>query len=425
MPYYKKITLPIQMGIGLGLGILAGLIVPSLGIDVGTWLKPLGELFITLIRMVVVPLVFVTIVAGVSGIQDAGKFGRVASKSVIYYFLTTAVALGLGLLLANLVDTSSEAYVSTVGLIAKPVDSPNVITTLLNIIPINPVDAMAKGNMLQIIFFAVIFGIALNSIGEKGRPVKEHFEIYADVMIKITNIVMLYSPIGVFGLMAFAVSHHGVSVLIPLGKLIALLYFACLIHVMITYVPLVKFVGGISIRHFFKTMFGTLLIGFTTCSSAASLPSCLAASRKLGSTRAIAGFSIPLGNTINMDGTAIYMAITAMFAASFYGLPLDYYSQFEVLLIGLFASIGTAGVPGAGIIMISIVFIQVGIPLEIIALVAGVDRILDMARTTVNVLGDATGAIVVSALEGDLHSEPYVNEDYTDFEDTDFFLESE
>ncbi|MDY0307574.1 MAG: dicarboxylate/amino acid:cation symporter, partial [Desulfovibrionaceae bacterium] len=217
-----------------------------------------------------------------------------------------------------------------------------------------------------------------------------------------TNLVMIYAPIGVFGLMAYAVSLHGLKVLLPLGKIIVVMYVASLAHVCITYLPSVRFIGGMSPLKFLRGVIEPVLVAFTTCSSAAALPSNLRSVQKLGASKSVSSFSIPLGNTVNMDGAAIYMGVAAVFVAEVYGIPMPLDKQITVLLMAMLASVGSVGVPGAALIMITMVFTQVGIPLEGIALVAGVDRVMDMARTTLNVLGDATGAVVVSRLEGDL-----------------------
>lgn len=403
----RRMSLPAKMVLGLVLGILVGVAAPAVHLDTGVWLRPLGQLFITLIRMVVVPLVLSTIIAGAAGIHDLSKLGRVATKTLIYYFATTGVAVAIGLFLSNIIQPGVGLDLSTEGLKAAQVTPPSLVTTLMNIVPLNPVDALAKGNMLQVIFFAVMFGFALSSLGEAGRPLLRGFELMGDVMIRMTNIVMLYAPIGVFGLMAYTVSQHGLSVLLPLGKFIVVMYLSWIVHVLLVYTSLVRFLVGMPMMRFVKGILEPVLIAFTTCSSAAALPSNMQAVRKLGASRAVSSFSIPLGNTINMDGTAIYMGIAAVFAAEVYGIPLSFDKQLTVILMGLLASIGTAGVPGAGLIMVSIVFTQINIPLEAVALIAGIDRIVDMARTSLNVFGDATGALVVSKLEGDLGKEPF------------------
>ena len=395
-----RISLPTQMAIGMALGIAAGMLFP----DMGSTFKPLGQLFINLIRMVVVPLVLCTIVAGSASVGDINKLGRVASKTLIYYFGTTAVAVVLGLVFANIFNPGEGLNIATEGLKAKSATPPKMVDVFLNIIPLNPIDAMGKGNMLQVIFFAMLFGFGLSAVGERGKATYAFFDGAAETMIKVTNMVMIYAPVGVFGLIAFTVANHGASVLLPLIKVIGVMYIACLVHVLVCYLPLVR-VSGITVGQFFKVLSAPLMIAFTTCSSAAALATNLIQCQKLGASKPVASFSLPLGNTINMDGTAVYMGVVAIFVAEIYGIPMPFDKQFQVLATGILASIGSVGVPGAGLIMSTIVFTQVGIPLEGIAIIAGIDRVMDMARTTMNVLGDATGAIVVSKWEGELDPE--------------------
>ena len=358
--------------------------------------------------MVVVPLVLATIIAGAAGISDTSKLGRVATKTLICYALTTAVAVAMGLIFASFIQPGVGLDLSTEGLAAKAVEAPPLTQTLLNIVPINPMQAMSEGQMLQIIFFAVIFGFGLSALGERGKPVLNFFELVGDTMIRVTHIVMLYAPIGVFGLIAYTVSRHGLGVLLPLFQLILSSFLATAFFVIVLLVPLVRVVTGIPMMTFYKGVFEPWLVAFTTCSSAAALPANLNAARRLGSTKAVASFSIPLGNTINMNGTAIYMGVCSIFAAEVYGLDLTMADQLTIVLMGVLAAVGTAGVPGAGLIMTTAVFTQVGIPLEAVALIAGVDRILDMIRTSINVVGDMASAVIVTRLEGDLGSEPYV-----------------
>ena len=401
-----KISLAWQMMIGLALGVVVGALVEQE--TAKTFLQPLGDLFIRLIRMVVVPLVVATIIAGAAGISDTSKLGRVATKTLICYALTTAVAVAIGLVFASFIQPGVGLDLSTEGLAAKAVEAPPLTQTLLNIVPINPMQAMSEGQMLQIIFFAVIFGFGLSALGERGKPVLNFFELVGDTMIRVTGIVMLYAPIGVFGLIAFTVSRHGLGVLLPLFQLILSSFLATAFFVIVLLVPLVRVVTGIPMMTFYRGIFEPWLIAFTTCSSAAALPANLNAARRLGSTKAVASFSIPLGNTINMNGTAIYMGVCSIFAAEVYGLDLTMADQVTIVLMGVLAAVGTAGVPGAGLIMTTVVFTQVGIPLEAVALIAGIDRILDMIRTSINVVGDVASALIVTRLEGDLGSEPYV-----------------
>lgn len=401
----KKLGLAWQMMIGLVVGIIVGAMVDTQFAQ--TWFKPLGDLFIRLIRMVVVPLVIATIIAGAAGISDTSKLGRVALKTLLIYAITTAISVAVGLIFASVIQPGVGLDLSTEGLKAKEIVPPPLVDTLLNIVPINPIEAMAKGSMLQIIFFAVMFGFALSALGERAKPVLNFFEVVGDTMIRVTGTVMRFTPIGVFGLIAFTVSRHGLSVLLPLGSLILSSFLATVFFVCVVLLPMVRIFSKIPVMKFVKGIFEPWLVAFTTCSSAAALPANLDSTRRLGATKAISSFSIPLGNTINMNGTAIYMGVCAVFAAEVFGIPMDMTTKLTVVVMGVLAAVGTAGVPGAGLIMTTIVFTQIGIPLEAVAWIAGVDRILDMIRTSINVVGDAASAVVVTAMEGELHSEPY------------------
>lgn len=399
----KSLGLAWQMLIGLVLGVIVGAIIDA---EIGkTYLQPFGTLFIRLIRMVVVPLVIATLIAGAANIADISKLGRVAIKILILYAVGSALAVIFGLFFANLIDPGLGLNLSTEGLNVKKVTAPPMVQTLLNIVPINPMEALSKGAMLQIIFFAIMFGFGLAGLGEKGRPLVEFFDLVGQVMIRVTNMVMAYAPIGVFALIAFTVSRHGLAVLLPLGKLILASLVATVLYVFLIQVPAAKFLGGVGMMQFFRGIAEPWLIAFTTCSSAAALPANIQAARRLGATKSITYFSIPLGNTINMAGTAIYMGVCAVFASEVFGMSLSMADQITIVLMGVLAAVGTAGVPGAGLIMTTIVFTQVGIPLEAVALIAGIDRILDMIRTSVNVTGDVMSAIVVTNWEHQLHAD--------------------
>jgi DAACS family dicarboxylate/amino acid:cation (Na+ or H+) symporter len=285
-----------------------------------------------------------------------------------------------------------------------------MVDTLLNIVPLNPAAAFADGNLLQIIFFAIILGFAMSAIGEPVKPLLNLFEQINQVMIKLTGMIMELAPYGVFALIAYTVGAYGLAVLLPLIKLIVLMYVVCVIHVCVVYIPMVTVYGRVNLKVFFKIITTPLLLAFTTCSSAAALPANLEATRKMGVPKNISSFTIPLGTTINMDGAAIYLGIAAVFVAQVYNIPLTFNQQLTVLLMAVLASIGSVGVPSMALVVMTMVFTQVGLPMEGIALVAGVDRLLDMGRTTLNVLGDATGAIVVAKSEGELNPEAAADE---------------
>lgn len=397
----KKFGLAAQMGIGMVLGVIFGVIMPHINFD-ADWIKPFGQIFINLVRMIVVPLVLATLVAGAASVSDVSKLGRVAVKTLICFCVFTISGVALGLILGDTFNPGMGLTIATDNLAAKQVEAPSLVQVLMNIIPINPFESMAKGSMLQIIFFAVLLGFSLSLCGDKAKLVTDFFNGFADVMIRMTSIVMMYAPIGVFALMAYTVAAQGMAVLIPLLKLIVLMYVGCLILVILVYFPCLKY-SGLSPRAFLKGYSEPLMTAFSTCSSAAAMSSSLVAVERMGASRSVSSFAIPLGNTINMDGTAIYMGVVTIFAAQIYGIPMPFDKQLSVVLMALLAAIGTIGVPGSGMIMITMIFTQVGIPIEAVAIVAGVDRILDMARTTVNVMGDATAAILVSKMENEMN----------------------
>lgn len=276
------------------------------------------------------------------------------------------------------------------------------ITTILNIIPENPFMALASGNILQIIFFALFIGLAITFVGEKARPVYRFFEGFSEVMYKITGIVMKVAPLGILGLLAPVVGQYGLSVLLPLVKVIVAVYIACILHAAIVYSSAVKVWGKMSPLKFFKGISPAALVAFSTASSAGTLPVTIKnTNENLGVPNRISSFVLPLGATVNMDGTAIYQGVAVIFIAQFYNLNLSFAQLLTVVLITILASIGTAGVPGAGMIMLAMVLTSVNMPLEGIALIAGIDRILDMMRTTVNIVGDASAAVVVAGTEKD------------------------
>uniref|UniRef100_UPI003AFB8253 Aspartate transporter n=2 Tax=synthetic construct TaxID=32630 RepID=UPI003AFB8253 len=394
MSLYHKIL------IGFVLGVIVGLIFG----DKAEFIKPLGDIFLRLLKMIVVPLVFSTIVTGIASMGDVKKLGRIGAKTLIYYMITTTLAVTIGLILANIFKPGKGLSLGEIHEVAHP-NAPSFTETLLNMIPTNPFEAMAEGNMLQIIVFAIFFGIALALMGEKAEPVKKFFDSASEVMFKITDIVMKFAPYGVFALMAWTVGKYGLDVLAPLGKLILTVYLGCIIHILIVYTLLLRFLCKINPLRFFKKIKEAMLVAFSTCSSAATLPVTMRVAEELGVPESIASFTLPLGATINMDGTALYQGVAAIFVAQAYGVELTLGQQLTIVLTAVLASIGTAGVPGAGLVMLTMVLTSVGLPLEGIALIAGIDRILDMARTTVNVTGDLVATAIVARTENELNRE--------------------
>lgn len=385
------------------IGFVSGAVLGAIWGPGVVWIKPVGTIFISLLKMLIIPLIFATLVVGVASIAEPKKLGRVAGKTIIFYLTTTAFAIIIGLLLGNIIQPGAGMNLVLEGPAKEAAGAPSLIDTFVNLIPKNPIGAMAEGKVLQVIVFALFFGFAMTKAGEKGKAVLKSFEGFAETMYKLTGIVMGFAPYGVFALIATTVGTHGLPVLIPFAKLIFAVYLGVIIHEVVVYSGMVSIIGKMSPVKFFKGFSEASLLAFSTCSSSATLPvSMRAAQDNLKVSPTISSFVQPLGATINMDGTALYQGVCALFIAQAYGIPLGFGAQLTVLITALLASIGTAGVPGAGLVMLTVVLTSVGLPLEGVVLIAGVDRILDMARTSCNVTGDAACAVVVAKTEGEL-----------------------
>lgn len=394
-----KFTLMTQIFVAFVLAVLLG----SLFGESINFLKPFGDLFLRLIKFIIAPLILSTLVVGVASSSDPKQLGRIGLKTMVYYLATTAIAIVIGLLIAFMISPGKGVTLNSDGLVAPEAatqEPQSAITTLLNIVPDNPFAALASGNILQIIFFALFIGLAITLVGEKAQPVYRFFEGFSEVMYKITGIVMKVAPIGILGLLAPVVGQYGLSVLLPLLKVIVAVYLACILHALIVYSTAVKTFAKMSPLTFFKGISPAALVAFSTASSAGTLPMTIKnTNENLGVPKKISSFVLPLGATINMDGTAIYQGVAVIFIAQFFQLELSFIQLLTVVLITILASIGTAGVPGAGMIMLAMVLSSVNMPLEGIALIAGIDRILDMMRTSVNIIGDASAAVVVAGTE--------------------------
>lgn len=399
----RSMSLAIRILIGLVLGVVVGLALQGSPEIANTFIAPIGTIFLNLIKLIIVPLVFASLVVGVAGMEDVTKLGRVGAKTFIYYFITTAIAILIGLLLANVLNVGGNYVLSTAGeMVYEAAEAPPFIDTLVNIIPSNPLKALVNGDMLQIIVFALIFGMGLLVIGEKGKVVFNIFDSISEAMYAITRFIMSLAPIGVFGLMAPVIANNGPEVLLPLIRLIGIAYLASAVHIVLVYGASVKFLSKMNPLEFARKAFPAWATAFTTSSSSGTLPVSMQSAESLGIPQPIYSFVLPLGATINMDGTAIYQGVSALFIAQVFGVSLTLSQQLTIILTATLASVGTAGVPGAGMIMLAMVLQSVGLPVEGIALVAGVDRILDMVRTSLNVLGDLTAALFVSRSEGDV-----------------------
>ncbi|MEH7225691.1 dicarboxylate/amino acid:cation symporter [Bacillus sp. JJ1566] len=392
----KKIGLLSQILIAFVLAIIVGAIVgPSIEV-----VKPLGDLFLRMIKFIIVPLVLASLVVGVAGTGDIKKIGRMGGITFFYYILTTALAVTIGLILANIFSPGKGLNIEASLEKAEASEAPGIVDTLLNIIPTNPIASLVNGDMLQIIFFAIFLGLAITILGDKAKTVYNFFDELAEIMYKITGIVMKLAPIGVFGLIAPTVGQYGVSVLLPLIKVILIVYVGCILHAVLTYSTSVKLFANMSPLKFFKGIAPASMVAFSTSSSSGTLPITIKNTEEnLGVSRKVSSFVLPLGATINMDGTALYQGVCVIFIAQFFGYDLSFAQQLTIVLTATLASIGTAGVPGAGLIMLTMVVTSVGLPVEGIALIAGIDRILDMVRTSVNITGDASAAVVVNAIE--------------------------
>lgn len=399
----SKLDLWKKILIGMILGVVVGAI---LG-EKAELIKPLGTLFINAIKMLIVPLVFCSLVVGITSMKDIRKMGRISIKTIVIYLVTTAIAIAIGLILSTLLHPGDGLDVMQKAAVEGKA-APSLVSTIVGLIPTNPVGALASGNILQIIVFAIGLGVALAMIGKKGEAAISVFESLAEAMYKLTEIVMKFAPIGVFALMAWVAGKYGLTVLLPLVKVIGTVYLGAAIIIVVFYSLLLKSVGRLNPIHFLKGIKNPLAIAFTTSSSSGTLPATIKASRdELGVSKSVASFVLPLGATINMDGTALYQGVCAVFIAQAFGVDLAFYDYITIILTATLASIGTAGVPGAGLVMLSLVLTSVGLPLEGLSIVAGIDRILDMARTVVNVCGDMMVSTLVAKSEGELDEDIY------------------
>ncbi|MCL1059953.1 dicarboxylate/amino acid:cation symporter [Shewanella gelidimarina] len=401
---WMSVPLWLQILIGMLLGILTGV---GFG-EQATVLKPIGTLFVNTIKMLIVPLVFCSLIVGVTSMQDTAKMGRIGFKSFAFYLGTTSIAIAVGLAVGHFLQPGKG-----LGMVAGPSDTvvkatPSVMETLINIVPTNPIAALASGQILQVIVFAVALGVALVLIGDHGKPAIKVFESLAEAMYKLTDMVMKLAPYGVFGLMAWVAGEYGVGMLMPLIKVIVAVYIGCFLHIVGFYSIVLIVFAKLNPLQFFKGIRNAIAVAFTTSSSAGTLPvSMKCANEYLGVNKKISSFVLPLGTTINMDGTALYQGVTALFVAQAFGIDLSWVDYITIILTATLASIGTAGVPGAGLVMLTLVLTTVGLPLEGVALIAGIDRILDMARTVVNVSGDLVATTVIAKSEGELNIEHY------------------
>ncbi len=360
-------------------------------------LDPIGQIFINLIMMLVVPLVFVSIVLGTAGLGDPKKLGKIGVSAVAFFLTTTAIAISLGLGLGYLIQPGSTGIFDTSNAEYSADEAPPIMETLINIVPENPIEALASGEMLQIIAFAIFIGVALAFLSDKTKGIYNLFEQANEILNWLITVIMRFAPYGAFALIASAIGDAGLNALGSMLSYMLTVIAGLLLHALIIYSLAIWLIGRGNPITFFKVFFPAMVVGFSTSSSNAALPVAMkTAQEKLGVKKAVSSFVQPLGATINMDGTAIMQAVATVFISQVYDIPLTFMDLLMVVLIATLASVGTAGVPGVGLVMLAMVLGQVGLPVEGIALIIGIDRLLDMLRTSLNIAGDATCAYIIS-----------------------------
>ncbi|MBQ6622062.1 MAG: dicarboxylate/amino acid:cation symporter [Mogibacterium sp.] len=395
----KPMSLATKIFIALVAGIVVGLVFQSQADFLTSYIQPFGTIFLNLLKFIVVPIVLFSIMAGVVSMSDIRKVGKVGGITVVYFFITTAIAIVIGLVLAHAFKGSFPALTTT-GLEYEAKEPIPFMDTLVNIFPSNFLSPMVDATMLQVIVIALILGFAIILIGgEKSAKAISAIDVLNEVFMKAMEMIISLSPFGVFCLLAPVVAVNGPMVIGSLAKVILAAYIAYIIHAVCVYSLSVKFLSGMSPIKFFKGISASMAFAFSSASSVGTLPLTLENCDELGAEHEISSFVLPLGATINMDGTAIYQGVAAVFIASCYGIDLTGSQMMTIVLTAVLASIGTAGVPGSGMIMLAMVLQSVGLPVEGIALIAGVDRIFDMGRTCLNITGDASCAIIVSHLD--------------------------
>ena len=410
---WNQFSLTTKVLIGMLSGLLTGVVIRTFFPEsplVTTYFVDglfhiVGQIFISSLKMLVVPLVFISIVCGTCSLSDASTIGRVGGKTIVLYIFTTAIAITLAILAALLVEPGVGANLEGATTFTAE-EAPAISEVLIRLFPSNPVEALARGNTLQIIVFALLFGISIAAAGEPGERIARLFESTNEVMMKLVALLMNIAPYGVFCLMAKLFTTIELSAIASLVKYFFLLLFVLLLHVVVTYCPLLKLLTGLSPIKFLRKMEDAAMFAFSTASSNATIPVTMeTATHRFGVSTRVASFTIPLGSTINMDGTAIMQGIATVFISQAFSIELGLNDYITVILTATLASIGTAGVPGVGMIMLAMVLQQVGLPVEGIALIMGVDRLLDMVRTAVNVTGDSAVTCIVAKSENALNTD--------------------
>ncbi|MEN7537578.1 dicarboxylate/amino acid:cation symporter [Aurantiacibacter flavus] len=393
--------------------MVCGVIVGSLMGESAESLKWIGDLFIRAIKMLVIPLIFFSLVSGMTAVGDIGRLGSVGGKALLIFMTTALIAVSLGMGLATLFQPGVGLEISlSAETEIPPAPDQSLIEMIIALVPDNPIMAMAEGAVLPVIIFSVLLGMAILASGEEGAPIARAMNAGSVVMQKMTIFVMELAPLGVFALIAWVAGTFGFEALIPLSKLVALNYGGCAIILLVVYPLILRLIARLPVIDFYRGIIDAQAVAFSTASSNAALPVTLrCVERNLGVSHAVASFTVALGATINMNGTAMYLGVIALFGAQAYGIELSWVSYGLIALTSTLGAIGAAGVPGSGLVMMSLVLSSIGVPLETIAFVAGINHILDMARTMTNVSGDAVVAVAVGRLSGEIDVEEYVSAD--------------
>ena len=396
----RGLTLTQQIFLGLAIGIAVGAFVDRFHPEWAVYFRPFSQLFLRLIKMIIAPLIFATLVSGIAGAGHFKVVGRMGLRAIVYFEIVTTIALVIGLVAVNITrpgDGVNLPVGDTAGVTAQAKTWDQI---LLHTVPESIIDAMAKGDVLQIVVFSIFFGIALGILGEKGRPVLVWCEVVAETMFKFTNIVMHYAPIGVGAAIAYTVGHGGLGVLYNLAWLVATLYIALAVLILGVFLP-IALLFKVPIRKFLKAVKEPAVIAFSTTSSEAALPRAMEVLERLGVPRRIVSFVLPLGYSFNLDGTTLYLSLAAVFVAQAAGVELTTGQQITMLLTLMLTSKGVAGVPRAALVILAGTLASYGLPLEGVALILGVDELMDMARTMTNVVGNCLATVVVAKWEGE------------------------
>ncbi len=391
----KKMSLTSQIFIALVLAVIAGIALQNYSDFAANYIKPFGTIFLNLLKFIVCPLVLVSILSGILSMSDIKRVGAIGGKTVAYYMVTTAFATCIGLIGA-VIFKRFFPVLATTDLVYEAKEAQSFIDTLVDIFPSNFVAPMLNASMLQIIVMALLIGFSIILVGETAKPVVDLVNALNEVFMKCMELILKLSPIGVFCLLCPVVAANGAMILGSLAMVLLAAYVCYFFHGALVYSTAVRVLGGMSPLKFFKGMLPAMMFAFSSASSVGTIPINLECTEELGASKEVASFVLPLGATINMDGTAIYQGVCSVFIASCYGIDLTLAQMATIVVTATLASIGTAGVPGSGMIMLTMVLTSVGLPIEGIALVAGVDRIFDMGRTVLNITGDASAAIIVS-----------------------------